>query len=109
MERYNEQCWRPLGDGCYAVLVKMPWGELVPAQVLVASREGWFRRPESGDVRWSAYPVGPAVVAIRLLGGFSPDSPARPDPLSSSRPPIRRLIDSAPEEWSGLLAVGACQ
>jgi hypothetical protein len=102
MIRFDEQHWRPLGGGCYAVLVQMPWGELVPAQVMVVTREGWNRRLESGDDRWNAYPVGPAVVAIRLLGGFSSPLPQR-----SSSP---RLIDCPPEEWSGLLEpIGACK
>lgn len=112
MERYDEQFWRPLGGGRYAVLVRMPWGELVPGQVLVTSREGWGRRPEASDASWSAYPIGPAVVAIRLLGGAAS---LRADEAST---PVRRAdssrhderVEHAPEEWSGRLAVaGACQ
>ncbi|GIW86143.1 MAG: hypothetical protein KatS3mg108_0467 [Isosphaeraceae bacterium] len=59
-----------VGGGRYAVWVAMPWGVRVPGEMLVATRWGWSRRPEAHDPRWTAYGIGPAVVAVRLLGGL---------------------------------------
>ena len=58
------------GPGRYRFTVHTPWGQKVPAEPLLARREGWDQRPEASDPRWTAYVVGPAVVAIRLLGGL---------------------------------------
>jgi hypothetical protein len=60
--------WRRIGAGRYAVMVRLPWGTVEPAEVLVATRSGWPRRPESRDPRWTSYMIGPAVLAIRLAG-----------------------------------------
>jgi hypothetical protein len=69
-DREVDREWRALGDGRYAVWVGMPWGVEVPALVLVTSRRGWARRAEARDPRWTPYGIGPAVVAVRLLGGL---------------------------------------
>ena len=106
IKRFDEQFWRPLGGGRYAVLIRMPWGELVPGQVIVASRPGWMRRPESDDPHWSAYPVGSAIVAVRLMGELPAVSGSCLPGLEKPMP----VAPAAPEEWSGRLAAAwACQ
>jgi hypothetical protein len=59
---------RPVRPGRFATRVRAPWGSMVPAEMLVASRAGWADRPEARDPRWVAFAVGPAVVALRLVG-----------------------------------------
>ncbi len=88
---------RPVGPGRYAFTLMTPWGQAVPAEMLVASGRGWDRRSESRDGGWSAFAVGPAVVAIRLAEGLSrphaadarPGSPVpgHPDPPPSAPRP----------------------
>ncbi len=77
MESHEEL--RPSGPGRYRFTVQTPWGQKVPAELLVGTKAGWDRRPEASDPRWTAYPVGPAVLAIRLLGGL-PMARLPPDP-----------------------------
>lgn len=65
---------QPIGPGRFRVTLTTPWGQAVPAEMLVATSHGWPDRDEAHDPRWSAFPVGPAVVALRFLG----TTPARP-------------------------------
>jgi hypothetical protein len=58
--------FRQIGRNRYAFTWTAPWGQEVPAEMIVTTPRGWAERPEARNPRWSAYPVGPAVVAIRL-------------------------------------------
>jgi hypothetical protein len=58
--------FRQVGRNRYTFTWRAPWGQVVPAEVIVTTARGWAERPEARSPRWSAYPVGPAVVAIRL-------------------------------------------
>lgn len=80
--------FRPLGPGRYACSLTTPWGQSVPAEVIVTTRRGWRQRPESRDGRWSAFPIGPAVIAIRVRGTI----PASPGPPVAKWP--------VPAEWN---------
>ena len=60
--------FQAIGPGRFEMAVRMPWGEDVPAEVLVTTARGWKDRPESRDGSWTAFRVGPAMVAVRLLG-----------------------------------------
>lgn len=68
--RSGDREWVALGGGRYAVWLSMPWGVDVPALLVVSSLWGWRSRPESLDERWTAFAIGPAVLAIRLVGGL---------------------------------------
>lgn len=74
----DEGLWRLVGPNRYAVLVRMPWGTLEAAEVLVSTHVGWNLRRESRDPRWTAYLVGPAVLAIRFTGGLKWEIPTKP-------------------------------
>ena len=69
---------RSVGPGRYRVEVRLPWGREVPAEMLVGTWRGWSRRPEASDASWTAFEVGPAVVAVRLLEGAAPESKRSP-------------------------------
>lgn len=86
---------RPSGAGVYRFTIQTPWGQQIPAEMLLATRSGWARRPEASDPRWTAYPVGPAVLAIRLLGGL-PKARTPPDP--SLMLGLARRVSNA--EWN---------
>lgn len=73
---------RPVGPGRYGFVLRLPWGQEVPAELLVACRRGWGRRPEASDPQWSAFEVGPAMVAIRLVG----PAPRTPGDLAPGPP-----------------------
>ncbi len=90
---------RPIGSGRFAFSMNTPWGQRIPAELLVTTRRGWANRPESRDERWTAYAVGPAVMAIRLLDGLPRGSSrgARPSPLAL--PPFV-TTRSIPAEWN---------
>lgn len=94
---------RPVGPGRYAFSVKTPWGQAIPAELIVSTAAGWPERPEARDPRWSAYPVGPLVLAIRLIGG-QPGPPVEPAPSRAAcpaRPAAPRLPASpVPAEWN---------
>lgn len=62
----SDRDFRRVGPGRYAFTWQTPWGQDVPAEMIVTTARGWIERPEARNPRWSAYPVGPAVVAIRL-------------------------------------------
>lgn len=70
---------RPAGPGRYRFSIQTPWGQTLPAELLLSTRSGWPLRPEAADPCWTAYPVGPAILAIRLLGGL-PRARTPPDP-----------------------------
>lgn len=93
---------RPVGPGRYATTLRLPWGQEVPAELLVASRRGWSRRPESRDPRWAVYEVGPAVVAIRLPGGPGAASDVAAGPASVPVPgtPPRRALRLRAAAWA---------
>lgn len=59
---------RPIGSGRYACMLATPWGQELPAEVILATVGGWPDRPEARDPRWAAYRVGPIVLAIHLVG-----------------------------------------
>lgn len=63
------RAWRRVGRGRYVTTVRMPWGVDEAAEIIVGTRGGWLDRTEARDPRWTAYPIGPAMLAIRLLGG----------------------------------------
>jgi hypothetical protein len=60
-----------LGGGRFAVALRLPWGQRVPAELLVGTLRGWRERPEAADPRWAAYPIGPMVLALRLRPGLT--------------------------------------
>jgi len=98
---------RPIEPGRYGVTLMMPWGQEVPAEMIMATRDGWSRRPEAQDPRWSAYPLGPVVLAIRLLAppAQAPDppkpSPPSPPPRHRGRTaPVRLPRSPVPGEWN---------
>jgi hypothetical protein len=68
---------QPIGPGRFLVTLRTPWGQEVPAEMLLTTARGWPERDEAQDPRWSALAVGPAVVALRLLGTPAPRPPAR--------------------------------
>lgn len=84
--------FRQVGPGRYACLLMAPWGQEIPAEVIVTTSRGWFDRPEAGDERWLAYPVGPAIVAVRLRGGL-PQMPAPGPPEFRKRAGAGRVAD----------------
>lgn len=92
-ERLAARDWHALGGGRYAVWVGMPWGVEVPALVQVTSLWGWPRRPEARDPLWTAYTIGPAIVAVRLISGLrgiesgeDTSAAALPDPVPDPTP-----------------------
>lgn len=58
--------WISIGPNRYLVMARMPWGTTERAEVLVVAEHGWEARHESRDPRWSAFRVGPVVIAIRF-------------------------------------------
>lgn len=58
--------FRQIGRNRFVFTWTTPWGQEVPAEVIVTTARGWAERPEARNPRWTVYPVGPAVVAIRL-------------------------------------------
>lgn len=63
----QDKDFRQIGRNRFAFTWRAPWGQEVPAEVIVTTARGWAERPEARNPRWAAYPVGPAVVvAIRL-------------------------------------------
>lgn len=68
--------FRRMGCGRYGFDWEAPWGQSVPAEMMVVPARGWPERPESRDPRWATFPVGPTVVAIRLLGGIPTRAPS---------------------------------
>jgi hypothetical protein len=68
---------QPIGPGRFLVTLTTPWGQELPAELLLATAKGWPERDEAHDPRWAAFPLGPAVVALRLLGTPPPRPPAR--------------------------------
>ena len=91
---------RPIGPGRYRGRLRLPWGREVAAEVLVGTRQGWSRRPEAADGRWTAYEVGPAVVAIRLLGGLEPPTPS-PLPRRVEREPVGAVAGASRSRGGG--------
>ncbi|MBX6315685.1 MAG: hypothetical protein IRY99_22635 [Isosphaeraceae bacterium] len=79
---------RAIGPNRYATTVVTPWGQRVAAEVIITTRQGWGRWPEAEDARWAAYRVGPAVIAIRLLGEIP------------TRRPRRAVAWAVPVEWN---------
>lgn len=71
------ESFEPVGPGRFRVVLLAPWGQGLPAEMLVTTARGWGDREEAQDPRWSAFPVGPAVVAFRLLGATPPTSGVR--------------------------------
>jgi hypothetical protein len=71
---------RRVGPGRFVFRWVTPWGQAVPAEMIVTTARGWSERAEARNPRWSAYPVGPAVVAIRLKrrARLRPDRVGRP-------------------------------
>jgi hypothetical protein len=73
--------WRLLGRNRYAVWLRMPWGTVESAEVLVASQRGWADHREASDPHWAPYEVGPAILAIRLRGTLLvPDDSTEQEP-----------------------------
>lgn len=60
--------FRPIGPGRFRILLGTPWGQALPAEMLLSTRAGWPRRAEAVDPRWAAFVVGPVVIGMRLLG-----------------------------------------
>ncbi len=79
---------QPLGPGRFRVWLVAPWGQGLPAEMLVTTAKGWPDREEARDPRWTAFPVGPAVVAFRLLGEVT------------APPSARRRLGVASGEWN---------
>jgi hypothetical protein len=48
-----------------------PWGQSIPAELLVMTARSWREHPASSDPAWAAFTVGPAMLAIRLKGDAS--------------------------------------
>ena len=93
----NEEL-RPIGPGRYACRLAMPWGQEVPAELIVATRRGWRRRPESRDARWAAFAVGPVVLALFLKGTITGDIPPPTETVpTDAASPLRWPI---PAEWN---------
>jgi hypothetical protein len=70
--------FRRIGPRRYAFTWRTPWGQEVPAEMILTSAKGWSSRPEARNPRWVTYAVGPALVAIRLrrVARRSPVDPA---------------------------------
>jgi hypothetical protein len=62
------QIFSQIAPGRFSFRWRTPWGQDVPAEILVSTRRGWPHRDEASDPRWAAFEVGPAIVAIRLMG-----------------------------------------
>jgi hypothetical protein len=80
----QDRDFQHVGRNRYAFTLRTPWGQDVPAEVIVTTARGWAERPESRNPRWSAYPVGPAIVAIRLKRAMRL-RPGSPEPRSRAR------------------------
>ena len=84
------------GPDRYEITMTTPWGQAVPAELILATRKGWSQRPESRDSHWAAFLVGPVVVAIRLQSSLSPAS-AAPEPTPEPEPAMAWPV---PAEWN---------
>jgi hypothetical protein len=92
---------RPIGPGRYAFTLNTPWGQAIPAEVIVATVAGWSEHPEARDGRWTAYRLGPIVLALRLLGGLT--GPPPPSGVTkAARPPRPAALPRSPvpAEWN---------
>jgi hypothetical protein len=58
--------FRQIGPGRYAIAMTTPWGQAVPAEMILTTARGWADRPEAADGRWATLPVGPVMIALRL-------------------------------------------
>lgn len=97
---------RPLGPGRYAFTMATPWGQEIPAELIMATPAGWRERPESRDPRWSAYEVGPIILAIRLEAPPIP-APAKSASVTSTglaasrcAASLRLPFSMVPAEWN---------
>lgn len=82
--------FHPIGPGRFRVSLRSPWGQRIPAEMVLSTRRGWPHRREAREAGWAAFPVGPLVIGLRLgpeNAGIEP-TPPWDEPPTRSGPPL---------------------